>query len=68
MIDEDEKIVVITMTYTTPACPAGDLIQEMMHNALIEKLPEFSLQIEVIFDPMRKIEMIKDKDLQRMFE
>lgn len=67
-IDEDEKEILITMTYTTPACPSGDLIQEMMRNAVTESYPVWAVSIEVIFDPMWKIAMIKDQDLQRMFE
>lgn len=68
IIDEVDKIIDITMTYTTPACPAWDLIQQMIHNALNSELPEYTVEILITFDPQWKIEMIRDKDLQRMFE
>lgn len=67
-IQEDEEIVDIVMTYTTPACPAGDLIQQMTRNAINEVLPSCMVHIDVTFDPMRWLDHIKDQDLRRMFE
>lgn len=58
----------ITMTYTTPACPSGEIMQDMMRNAILEKFPAMLINIDLTFDPMRTIQMIKDEDLQRMFE
>ena len=56
------------MTYTTPACPSGELMQEIMINAIHEKFPDWGINIDVTFDPMRSIQMMKDEDLKRMFE
>lgn len=56
------------MTYTTPSCPEGELIQQMIVNAINDKLPIFKTQIDVTFDPQRSLDMIKDQDLRRMFE
>ncbi len=67
-IDDDNHHIEIIMTYTTPACPAWDLIQQMMHNALNAKLPEFTVNLDVTFDPQWTLDMIKDQDLRRMFE
>lgn len=67
-VDEDRQHIHFIMTYTTPACPAGDLIQQMMVNAMNEKLPQYTVSIEVTFDPMRSLEFIKDSDLMRLFE
>lgn len=67
-IDEVDHIIDILLTFTTPACPAWDLIQQMIHNALNSALPEYTVEITITFDPQWKIEMIRDKDLQRMFE
>jgi metal-sulfur cluster biosynthetic enzyme len=58
----------ITMTYTTPACPSGETMKEMMINAIQERFPDFMVNIDVTFEPMRTIDMIKDEDLKRMFE
>lgn len=67
IFDEEMKIAV-TMTFTTPACPMADMLEEMVKNAVLEILPEWEVGIIITFDPMWTIEMIKDKDLKRMFE
>jgi len=56
------------MTFTTPACPMAEMIQEMIRNVILEIVPDFSVNIEVTFEPMRTLDMIKDEDLKRMFE
>lgn len=56
------------MTFTTPFCPMADMIQEMIRNAIQEVVPEFTIEITVTFEPPRNQEMIKDKDLQKMFQ
>lgn len=68
IVDTDEEKIEIIMTYTTPSCPEWELIQEMMKNAITDKLPTYTIQIEVTFDPQRSLDMIKDQDLRRMFE
>jgi len=62
-----EKIVDILMTFTTPFCPMADMLKDMVKNAVLEVVPDVSVQIEVTFEPMRNQTMIKDEDLQRMF-
>lgn len=66
--DEKKKTVHILMTFTTAACPMADMIEEMIKNAISEVVPDFTVQIEITFDPMRTYNMIKDEDLKRMFE
>ncbi len=67
-IDEHKKIVTILMTFTTPFCPMADYIKEMVRNAVLEVIPTFTIEIEVTFEPPRNQSMIKDPDLQRMFQ
>ena len=67
-IHEKEKSCIITMTFTTPACPMADMIMEMVKNASLEVIPEREVEIVVSFEPMWTPKMIKDEDLQRMFE
>lgn len=67
-VDEEKMHIAFIMTYTTPACPAWDLIQQMMTNSMNEKLPAYTVSIEVTFDPMWTLEYIKDQDLMRLFE
>lgn len=68
VVDQDEHLIDIIMTYTTPSCPEWELIQEMIKNAISDKLPTYITTIEVTFDPQRSLDMIKDQDLRRMFE
>lgn len=65
---EKEKLVSILMTFTTPFCPMADLLQDMVRNAVLEVVPAAHVQIEITFEPPRNQTMIKDKDLQRMFQ
>ncbi len=67
-IDEEEKKAHIIMTFTTPACPMADLLEEMVKNAMIEAAPEYSPSIEITFDPLWNLDMVKDSDVKRMFE
>ncbi len=67
-VDTKKEIVYILMTFTTPACPMADMLEAMVKNAILEKMPHYEVDLEITFDPMRKIEMIKDEDIKRMFE
>ncbi len=67
-IDENVSRIKITMTLTTPACPHGETLQYMIINTLAGAMPEYETMIEIVFDPMWSISMIKDEDLKRMFE
>ena len=67
-INEEDKIINLLMTYTTPSCPMWDMLQQMCKNAISEVLPDFETEIEITFDPMRKISFIKDEDLQKLFQ
>ncbi len=66
--NEEKQVCVITMTFTTPACPMADLMIAMVKNAVLEVIPEWEVEVEISFEPMRNPKMIKDQDLQRMFE
>ncbi|PJA48068.1 MAG: hypothetical protein CO170_03860 [candidate division SR1 bacterium CG_4_9_14_3_um_filter_40_9] len=67
-VQEKEKKINILMTFTTPACPMAEMLQEMVKNAINEKCEGYTVVISITFDPMRNIDMIKDPDLKRMFE
>jgi metal-sulfur cluster biosynthetic enzyme len=67
-IDEEKKACIVTMTFTTPACPMADLLIEMVKNAVLEVVPHREVEVVVSFEPMWTPKMIKDEDLQRMFE
>lgn len=68
IVDEEKHKVRIVMSFTTPACPMADFLIASVKNATLLVVPEFEVEVEVTFDPMRSPSMIRDKDLQRMFE
>lgn len=67
-IQEADHHIHVVMTFTTPACPMAEMLQEMIINAINEVAPEYTVDIEISFDPMWTYAMIKDEDLQKMFE
>lgn len=67
-VKEPEKIVHILMSFTTPACPMAEMIQDLIKNAVGEIAPDFSVDLEITFDPMRSPSMIRDEDLKKMFD
>ena len=66
-VDESKKVVNILMTYTTIACPLWDMLQQLCKNAILDKFPDFEINIEVTFEPLWSTDMIKDKDIQKLF-
>jgi hypothetical protein len=44
------------------------MLQQLTKNAINEKFPEYTVEIEITFDPMRKVSNIKDNDLQKLFQ
>ncbi len=66
--DDNEKHIVITMSFTSPSCPAAELIETMIKNAVSERLPTYTLEIVIVRDPAWTYHMMKDDDLKRMFE
>ncbi len=68
IVDEEDYKVRIVMSFTTPACPMADFLIASVKNATLLVVPEFEVEVEVTFDPMRSPSMIRDADLQRMFE
>lgn len=67
-IFEEEQKVWIVMTFTSPQCPAADLLTESVKTALCEVAPAYEHQIDITFEPMRTPAMMRDEDLKRMFE
>ena len=57
----------ILMTYTTISCPLWDMLQQLVINSITDKYPWFEVNIEITFDPIRDTSMIKDQDIQKLF-
>lgn len=67
-VDEKAEKVHVVMSFTTPACPMAEFLIASVRNATLLVAPEYEVEVEVTFDPMWHPSMIRDKDLQRMFE
>lgn len=54
---KDEKII-ITMTFSTKACPLGDSIKMGVKNALEIAYPDYPTEIEVVWEPEWNFDML----------
>lgn len=59
--DDSVKTIYCTMTLTTQFCPMGESIQSGVINALNEAYPDYSADVNVIFDPPWNAEKISTK-------
>jgi metal-sulfur cluster biosynthetic enzyme len=66
--DDEKKHITISMTFTSPSCPAAEMIEHMVRNAVAERLPAYTLDILIVREPAWTYHMMKDDDLKRMFE
>lgn len=48
--DGDKKID-IEMTFSTPACPLGDTIITNVVEVIKQKYPDFTTNVDIVFDP-----------------
>jgi metal-sulfur cluster biosynthetic enzyme len=48
----DDKIVVVTMTMTSAACPMHNLLSQLADNAVYEAMEEkLDVEIKIVFEP-----------------
>jgi metal-sulfur cluster biosynthetic enzyme len=40
----------------------------MVKNAILEKFPDWQVEVEITFDPIWNPSMIKDENIRKMFE
>jgi metal-sulfur cluster biosynthetic enzyme len=56
--DDANKEIYCTMTLTTQFCPMGESIQDGVTNSLQQTFPEYTPEVNVIFDPPWSAEKI----------
>lgn len=66
-ISIDTNNVHILMTFTSPQCPMGDMIIDMVKNSITERFSDANVEIEITFEPVWSPSMIKDEDIKQMF-
>lgn len=58
--DGDKKINVV-MTFSTPACPLGDTIKTDITETIKQKYSDFTVTIDVVFDPLWNTSMVSEE-------
>ncbi|KXK39547.1 MAG: metal-sulfur cluster assembly factor [Saprospiraceae bacterium] len=56
--DEDNKILNVTMTLTTQFCPMGESITSDVTESLTHAFPDWTININLVFDPPWDFSMI----------
>ncbi|GAA4751111.1 metal-sulfur cluster assembly factor [Flavisolibacter ginsenosidimutans] len=59
--DEGNKIVFISMTLTTQFCPMGDSIRSNAGQAMQQAFPDYTIDIDLVFDPPWSPERISEQ-------
>jgi len=62
--DEANKEIFISMTLTTQFCPMGDSIRNNAGRAMQQAFPEYTIHIELVFDPPWTSERISEQGQQ----
>jgi metal-sulfur cluster biosynthetic enzyme len=51
-IDLDDRIVRVTMTMTSPACPLRDYLQDLVESTVVSRVPNAErVVVEIVDDP-----------------
>jgi len=62
--DEGNKIVFVSMTLTTQFCPMGDSIRSNAGQAMQQAFPDYTIDIDLVFDPPWSSERISEQGQQ----
>ena len=56
--NEDDKTIDVTMTLTTQFCPMGDSIKADVHQSVSNAFKDYSVNINLVFEPSWSPELI----------
>lgn len=59
--DKGNRIATVTMTLTSQFCPMGDSIRYSAVSAMQQAFPEYTIDIELVFDPPWSPERISEQ-------
>lgn len=62
--DDGNQIIFVSMTLTTQFCPMGDSIRSNAGKAMQQAFPEYTIDIELVFDPPWNQECISEQGKQ----
>ncbi len=58
--DGDKKLDLV-ITFSTPACPLGDAIVSNIKEVIKQKYPDFTTNVEVVFEPLWSTELVSEE-------
>jgi metal-sulfur cluster biosynthetic enzyme len=57
----NEKKVLMSMTLSTPSCPMGNFITAHAKMAIESALPDYEIQVELVWEPRWNAELISEE-------
>ena len=61
IVEEKTKSVIINMTLTSPSCPMGDAIQEDVRQIILANYKDYTVDINLIWNPPWTLDNISEK-------
>ena len=58
---DGEKNIDIEMTFSTPSCPLGETIITSVKEAIKQKHIDFTINVEVVFDPLWTTALVSEE-------
>ena len=58
---DGEKSIDIEMTFSTPSCPLGETIITSVKEAIKQKYNDFTINVEVVFDPLWTTALVSEE-------
>ncbi|MCK9519664.1 MAG: hypothetical protein M0R74_11675, partial [Dehalococcoidia bacterium] len=65
-IEFDDYSIRIRMTTTSPSCPMGEAIWEMVDRALTYSYPDHAIEVEMVHEPAWNPAMADQEALERL--
>jgi len=63
---DGNKSVDIDLTFSTPSCPLGDTIITNVKETIKQKYPDFTVNIEVVFDPPWSTSLVSEEGKKQL--
>ncbi|WP_256009691.1 metal-sulfur cluster assembly factor [Desertivirga xinjiangensis] len=57
-VNEESKVITISMTLSSPACPMGGTIVGSVENCLTHHYPEYKTSVDLVWEPVWSFDRI----------
>lgn len=61
LMDNESNLINIEMTLSSRGCPLGDVIFENVNQVILGKYPDYTVDIQLVWDPLWSPEMITEE-------